>query len=550
MQVQSEVKVPDSALSENVYTRFLDSLPEGVVRNKRRILLWSIILIAIILRFYRLGQIPAGAEEDETSAAVDAYSLLTHGTDRWGNHLPIYLPSWGSGQNALLSYLNIPFVKLFGLNVLAVRLLPATLGVLTVLLLYVLVKKLFDARAGLIAAFLLCISPWHIMMSRWSLESNLLPFFLLLGVTTLVYCYESRRRQWLIPFSLVFLAISFYSYATSVFVIPSLILLYALFNYRTIWRYKWSFLLSLVVFVVISFPFLLFLLDNYVLHSTPEFVKHLPFTVPLLISSRLEQVSGGDLLINNARFLASGFNDGVIWKTMPGYPPLSVLTIPLACIGIYFNIKQRKKYGLMLVLWVAAVLPIFLFYNLNSNRANSLYLPLIALSAVGLLGLYETIQVKQTRMAFISILLVITTVFSGMFCYDYFKHYNGLLQSTPYYIGFGPALDHATSAANPGELIFVSEQINKYHRSDVLLFYLKADPLDFQQNADITVSGEYYLLNHYRNFYFSSTDPALLSAHSFVAILRGDEKLSCSNAQILYTNGNWTVERCFSARGQ
>jgi len=549
MAIQDRAPVKQTRF-ENWLSHFLSKVPEELFHRKRLILLFCILALTTFLHFYRFGQIPGGVEEDETSAAYDAYSLLTHGTDRWGNPFPVYLPSWGSGQNALLSYLNIPFIKLFGLNVFAIRLLPAILGVLTVLVLYQLMHKVSDTRTGLIAAFLLSITPWHIMISRWSLESNLLPFFLLLGMTLLVSSYESQHRKWLIPFSLSVLAVSLYAYAASAFVIPGVIALYALFNFRIIWQYKFRFLLSLGVFLVISFPFLLFILDNSVLHSTPELVKHLPFTVPLLISSRLAQVSRGNILLGNWRFLASGFNDALIWKTMPWYAPLGLLTIPFACIGLYYSMRKRQKQEMIFVLWLVAALPIFFIYDLNSNRANSLYIPLIVLSAIGLLGIYDSMEGRRTKTVVLSLLLVATTLYSSMFCYDYFKHYNDLLQSSPYYIGFDAALTHATSEAAPGELIYVSDNINTLHSADVTLFFLKADPRDFQHHSHITIVEGHYQVDSYRTFYFLHTNPALKQVPSYVAILRGNEHLSCVHTQKLYAEPGWTVQRCFNSPGQ
>lgn len=272
------------------------------------------------------------------------------------------------------------------------------------------------------------------------MSRNLLPFFLLLGVTCLVYAYESRRRKWLIPLSLAFLAISFYAYAASVLVIPSLIVLYAILNWRTVWQYKCSFLLSLAVFLVLAFPFLLFLLDNYVLHSTPGCVQHPPFTVPLLIS-RLEQVSSGDVLVNNLRFVARGFNDDILWKSMPWYAPLGVLTIPLACIG--------------------------------------------------------------------------------------------------------QALTHATGAATPGESIYIYIHINALHRANVTLFFLQADAQDFQRHAQIRIVDGTSRVESYRNFYFVY-QPVLVTAPSYIAILRGSEQVHCASTQLPYKEPGWTVERRFN----
>ncbi|HET8844407.1 MAG TPA: glycosyltransferase family 39 protein [Ktedonobacteraceae bacterium] len=548
MEIQERVEVQDPP-AEDLSEHFVSKLFRELLRRKTLILLLGILLLAIVLRFYHLGSVPGGAEEDETSAGYDAYALLTHGTDRWGNPFPIYLPSWGSGQNALLSYLNIPIIKLFGLNVLSVRLLPAIFGVLTVLLAFVFVRKIFDTRTGLLAAFLLCIAPWHIMISRWSLESNLLPFFLLLGVTTLVYTYESKHRKWLIPFSLVFLAVSFYAYATSAFVIPILILIYLFFNRQVVWQYKWSFLISVAVFLLLSFPFALFVLDNYILHQTPAFVKQLPFSVPLLISSRLEQVSTGNLLLNNLRFFASGFNDETIWKSISWYQPLGLLTMPLSCVGIYFNLKKRQKRQMIFFFWLISAAPIFFFFNLNSNRANSMTLPLMIFGAIGLIGLYDSLEIKQTRTAVFSILLAATTIYSTVFCYDYFRHYNGMLKSSPYYIGFSAALDSADQQASPDDLIYVSDRINVLHQADVLLFYLKADSQDFQQHSLVVQVNGHYAVRYYRNYRFTSDDPMLRQVPSFLAILRGSEEISCARTQTLYTGPGWTVERCFNAGG-
>ena len=52
----------------------------------------------------------------------EAYSILNYGIDRNGNVLPVFLVSWGSGQNALYTYILIPFIKLLGLSSFSVRL--------------------------------------------------------------------------------------------------------------------------------------------------------------------------------------------------------------------------------------------------------------------------------------------------------------------------------------------------------------------------------------------------------------------------------------------
>src|SRR5215203_5246140 len=77
--------------------------------------LLAAIAIGILLRTWRWNEIPPGLNQDEASTAYDAYSLFRFGVDRHGFHLPVVLVSWGSGMYALASYVEAPFIGLFGL---------------------------------------------------------------------------------------------------------------------------------------------------------------------------------------------------------------------------------------------------------------------------------------------------------------------------------------------------------------------------------------------------------------------------------------------------
>ena len=93
-------------------------------------------VLAVLIRIYRFGAIPAGMNQDGAMAAVDAKALAEYGTDRFGMRYPVHLTAWGFGQmSALLSYLMIPAIRLFGLNPFAARLpmLLVSLGALVLL---------------------------------------------------------------------------------------------------------------------------------------------------------------------------------------------------------------------------------------------------------------------------------------------------------------------------------------------------------------------------------------------------------------------------------
>src|SRR5262244_681933 len=117
-----EVSKDKSLSRDNYLSQDENALPAPVPSRIRkllprdRLLFLLIVGLSSVLRFYEFPLLPSGLSSDEVSAGYETYALLLHGTDRWGNKFPVYFPGWGSGQNVLLSYLNIPFVKFFGLT--------------------------------------------------------------------------------------------------------------------------------------------------------------------------------------------------------------------------------------------------------------------------------------------------------------------------------------------------------------------------------------------------------------------------------------------------
>ena len=59
--------------------------------------------------------------------------IMLSGKDEWGQKFPLFLQSFGDYKPALLSYIQIPFVWLLGLNISSVRLPVAILGVVSIL---------------------------------------------------------------------------------------------------------------------------------------------------------------------------------------------------------------------------------------------------------------------------------------------------------------------------------------------------------------------------------------------------------------------------------
>ncbi|EKD94537.1 MAG: glycosyl transferase family 39 [uncultured bacterium] len=172
-----------------------------------------IVILAFILRFYRLGEVPLGFHQDEISQAYNSFSILKTGQDRYGQLLPILFRSFGSYQPPIYTYLTPIPLYLFGNTIFAARSTSAFFGVLIVLMSYFIVKELVKTKhkesLALLASFVVAISPWAIHFSRRVVEGNLGLFFFLLSFY--FFIRSLSQIKFIIPAS-VLLAISTHAY--------------------------------------------------------------------------------------------------------------------------------------------------------------------------------------------------------------------------------------------------------------------------------------------------------------------------------------------------
>jgi len=153
------------------------------MKNKVNITLLGIILIiALFLRIFNLGNTPHGFHADEASFYINAVSISQNGMDEDGNSYPLSVKSFIDPKPAIYSYYQIPFINIMNDQVAASRMPSAILGILSILFLYLFIKKLSNQNLALINSFVLAISPWHIMMSRGTQEVISSFFFLTLSV--------------------------------------------------------------------------------------------------------------------------------------------------------------------------------------------------------------------------------------------------------------------------------------------------------------------------------------------------------------------------------
>ncbi len=209
------------------------------------------LLLGFFFRFYLLNDIPAGLSNDEADIGYDAYSILATGHDQWGKFLPLTaFQGFGDFRPVLYTYFVIPFIALFDLTSIAIRLPSALFGVAAIGAIYLLGKRLFNARVGGVSALILALSPWAIGLSRTGIESNVAIFFLVLGIYFALGAKESVKNFYI---GVLLLAITPYIYsAYFLFFFISLVILFIYLRKIIFSKRNYIIYSALIVFVVLS----------------------------------------------------------------------------------------------------------------------------------------------------------------------------------------------------------------------------------------------------------------------------------------------------------
>ncbi|WP_168121043.1 glycosyltransferase family 39 protein [Paenibacillus sp. HB172176] len=432
-----------------------------------------LLLIGIVMRVAAAGEIPPGLNQDEASIGYDAYAILHYGIDRNGMHLPVHLIAWGSGQNALYAYFSMPFILLFGLNEWTVRAVSMAAGIVSLWLFYRIAAKLFQNEKGaLMALFLIVVCPWHIMMSRWALESNLFPT-LVLGA---FYCLLKgmERSQWLYGFTLM-LALSLYAYGTAYFFVPVFAAATAVYMLATKRMRPLTLLVHVGILFVLASPILLFVLLN---KGGGASVSTWLFTIPKLTVPRTEQVSSvfsGEAVQNSLEHLQAFLklmytqNDGLPWNVLGDYGYLYSIALPFIAIGllaaIHTAFKNKSFPWMILVLWLLAAILVAAVTAVNINRINIIFYPIIFLAASGILWISRNIE--RSMLLVLPAFIVFFSLFSWHYYTDYRKQMSPL-----FYESFGDAVKYA-SGSTQGD-VHITTSVNMPYI--YVLFYERTDP--------------------------------------------------------------------------
>lgn len=502
-----------------------------LLEKNKYVFLALIICLGLFLRLFMLGQNPPSLNWDEASTGYNAFSILKTGKDEYGNFLPLSIRSFDDYKPPLYTYLDVPFIGLFGVTETAVRLPSAILGTLSIPLLYFLVLEIFSnikkkeeevkvlhykTVLALLSSFFFAISPWSLQFSRAAYEGNIGLFFLLGGILFFLKFLQKARYLYI---STVFFVLSMYSYHSFRLVVPVLLLSLFIIFFKEILLQKKQVLINILLLGILVLPvFYSFIqagsggtgsrLSMVTLFGPSPNLDH---SISELSYDKFQNDFMGEVLHNRriVYFLAVAkgyldhFNPDFLFLHGDGgrqhhavdMGMMYLIDLPLILLGFIVLSKQlNKRTFLVLLLLLIAPLPSAITTGTpHPVRAIAMLPSFVILSSIGGLFLVQKIshvgyREKGKELKYLCLLLVLAV---GLFNFTYYIHqyyvHTPLEYGDFWQYGYKEAFSYAKSHETEYKKIIVTY---KYDQPYIYyLFYNKIDPAWYQQNWNFTHDG-------------------------------------------------------------
>jgi len=494
----------------------------------KNFLLLVIILIAFSLRFYKLDAYPA-LNADEAAIGYNAYSLLQTGKDEHGNPWPIHFQSFNDYKPGLYFYLVMPFVATLGLNEWSVRIPGALLGVATVLVLYLLSKRLFSTPKWFpyLAAFFLAISPWHIHFSRGGWEVNVATFFITLGVYA--FLRAETKSKWYFISLLSFVA-SLYTYHAARVIVPVLGLVLLIGQFKKIMAHLPIFIVAALLAFVITVPLIidftgsagisratgvgLFADPGPLSRINEQRGQHLNYiSLPAKLLHNKAVNYGLAFLDNYTSHFWGEFlflsGDEIQRNRVPETGQLYLHDALFIIVGLLILFKANKNKLIFWWLLIAPIAASLTFQSPHALRAQNMVIPLVLLSALGASYLIDELQKRKLKTNFHYTIYCFIFLFMAWNASRYFHMYwvhmaKEYTFSSQY--GVKELAEYVKVNMSSYKRILITDRYDQPYI--LMLFYLEYSPSKFQAEHSLTSRDQYGFstVREFDKFYFGSID--------------------------------------------
>jgi len=516
------------------------------MKNK---IIYLIFLLTFLIRFIGLSNLPPALNRDEAAIGWNAYSILKTTRDEHGQFMPLAFKSIGDYKMPLYIYLTTIPIKLFGLNDFSIRFWSALAGVVSVIALYFITKKLTkNQTAAIITAGLMALNPWAVFYSRVGFEANLSLAFFLTGLCLIL---KGLKKNIWFYLGLSLFLLSFLTYSSSLIFTPLFLVFFIIFYRKKISRPQF---IGLIIFCILSALIFRSIWNvssqksNITIFSNPTVINYYNTTRtdinnqnPFLARTWWNQKVFWLRLITqnyfknfNYKFLLTvGGNHP--WHRIPSIGSFYYLEIALAAIGFWWLLVKSKNLELKIILltWLLlAPIPSAITVDApHPTRSLHLLPVMLIFSALGFLFIYKLLKSKKNILILIGVFYFFNIIFATyQYLYVYPKNFSGDIPlGLKQLIIQHPVTDNA---------YFYDIQSSTYLYP---LVYAQPDPGKFQNQAVWTKPDLTNLTNVYQFDQFTIVNnPEDIINPSYV-IWPSSEPLSLPNLKLVDQSGFYNL---------
>ncbi|WP_234122076.1 ArnT family glycosyltransferase [Clostridium hydrogenum] len=403
--------------------------------KKERIYLYLILLLSFILNFFNLGIEGYG----NTYYAAGVKSMLL-------NFKNFFFVSFDPSGFVTIDKPPIGFwlqavsAKVLGFSGFSIILPQALCGVISVFLIYYIIKNTFGTNKGLLAALCLSVTPIFVAASRNNTIDNDLVLCLLLSVLFIIKAVRSGSLRFLL-LSFFFIGVGFnVKMSEAYLILPALYLSYFLYSRLSLKRRTINLCIATAVLIVVSLSWAL-AVDAVPAKNRPFIGSSTNNTVTELIlghngfdrlklgnifksshSHRKANVKLKSAKISNANLSGLGNESQTGFTRLIGNNDISDqigFLISMAILGFIaaalkeqlgFSIDNERKMSLLLFfMWF---LTEFIFFSFSKGSFHTYYLTTMApaIAALTGIGTIDMINFKDKKVLIFPLSIILTAI--------------------------------------------------------------------------------------------------------------------------------------------
>lgn len=362
--------------------------------KKELVCLVFILALACFFRLWKLDSIPPGLYPDEAINGNEA--VFSPGKVFYTEN---------NGREGLFINLTALSFKIFGISIWSFRIVPATIGILTVFGIYLLAKELFECdekrsrHVALFASFFLAVAFWHVNFSRISFRAIQVSLVSIFAFYFLLKAMKRRSTAFFV-ISGIFFGLGLYTYIAFRVIFLILPLLFLIW-YKGTKRQKTEIAYFLSAILIIILP-----LAIYFLNHPKDFISR---AAGVFIFAQKNPIKAFFQSLITHLLMFNVFGDSNWRHNISGFPVLFWPVGILFLIGLIFSFKElinaiKKKnylllttYYLLISWWFIMLLPGILTYEgiPHSLRTIGAIPPTFILAGLGATLVFELAQ-KRT----------------------------------------------------------------------------------------------------------------------------------------------------------